>query len=61
MGVSEIAAFLGVPWRRASYLLETKQIPAGKEGRNWVASKLALTEHYRRLTGIPSANDQNAA
>ncbi|MEI9984857.1 MAG: hypothetical protein WDN69_17620 [Aliidongia sp.] len=43
--------FLGVTPRRAVYLLETGQIPAGKEGRTWIASRQALRDHYRRLTG----------
>ena len=50
-GVKEIAAFIGVTKRRGLYLLETKRIPAGKEGRIWIASRQALREHYRRQTG----------
>jgi len=50
-GAKAIAAFLGVTPRRAVYLLESGLIPAGKEGRTWVASRQALREHYRRLTG----------
>ena len=50
-GAKQIAAFLGITPRRAVYLLETRQIPAGKEGRTWIASRQALREHYRRLTG----------
>lgn len=55
LGVKEIAAFLGVSWRRGIYLLETGRIPAGKQGGRWVASKAALREYYRRLTGAPAA------
>jgi hypothetical protein len=50
-GGVEIAEFLGLPIRRAFYLLETGQIPGGKEGRIWIASKRALQNHYRRMTG----------
>ena len=54
-GAKAIATFLGITPRRAVYLLETRQVPAGKEGRIWVASKQAMREHYRRLTGAPPA------
>lgn len=50
-GAKAIATFLGITTRRANHLLETGQIPAGKEGRTWIASRQALRDHYRRLTG----------
>lgn len=48
-GTPEIAEFLGVSRRRAYYLCETRQIPAGKMGRRWVARKSRLLEHIDRL------------
>ncbi len=54
-GVGEIAAFLDVKPRRAQYLLESRQIPAGKLGRLWVASKARLREHYENLTSGEAA------
>jgi len=54
-GVKAIAEFRGEPERRTSYLLETGRIPAGKEGRIWVASKRVLCEHHRRLTSGAAA------
>jgi hypothetical protein len=54
-GAKQIATFLGMTPRRAVYLLETGQIPAGKEGRIWVASRQVLRDHYRQLTGAPAA------
>lgn len=50
-GAKAIAAFLGITPRRAVVLLERGALPAGKEGRTWIASRQALREHYRRLTG----------
>jgi len=49
-GVKTIARFTGEPERRALYLLESGQLPGGKLGRNWIASKAALRAHYARLT-----------
>ena len=54
-GVKAIAAFRGEPERRTTYLLETGRIPAGKEGRIWVASKRVLREHHNRLTSGAAA------
>jgi hypothetical protein len=54
-GVEAIAAFIDEPERRTLYLLQTKQIPAGKIGTRWTGSKAVLREHYARLTqGVPS-------
>jgi len=50
-GAKAIATFLGITPRRAVFLLERGFLPAGKEGRTWIASRRALREHYRRLTG----------
>lgn len=48
-GVTAVAGFIGESERRALYLLESKQIPAGKLGQRWVASRQALRDHYARL------------
>jgi hypothetical protein len=49
-GVAAVASFIGESERRSLYLLESRQIPAGKLGQRWVASRSALREHYARLT-----------
>jgi hypothetical protein len=50
-GADAISRFTGEPIRRVFYLLENKQLPGGKQGNVWIASKTVLREHYRRLTG----------
>ena len=50
-GVCEISAYIAESHRRTQYLLETGQIPAGKQGRLWIASKARLRAHYDELTG----------
>ena len=55
IGVSAIAKFRGEAKRRTSYLLETGQLPAGKEGRIWVASKRRLRLHHEQLTAGKAA------
>lgn len=49
-GVGEIAEEIGETERRTYYLLETKRIPAAKQGRLWIASRARLREHYQRIT-----------
>jgi hypothetical protein len=49
-GCVRIAEFLGESERRTFYLLQTGQIPAGKVGAVWIASKSALRSHFWRLT-----------
>jgi hypothetical protein len=49
-GVGPISQFVGLPARQIYHLLETRQIPAGKQGRIWIASKTRLQAHYHRLT-----------
>jgi hypothetical protein len=44
-GGKEISDFLGVPPRKAYWMLEQKLIPARKIGDKWVASRRALREH----------------
>lgn len=48
-GVPEIALFLGETERRVYYMLETGMLPAGKQGRLWVASRSVLRERYARM------------
>jgi hypothetical protein len=48
-GVAAIAEFLGEDERKVYYLLETRQIPAGKLARMWVASPQKLREHIERV------------
>jgi hypothetical protein len=49
-GVGPISAFIGEPRGRTYYLLENGQLPAGKMGRTWLASKAALRAHYEKIT-----------
>ncbi len=61
-GVGPISSFIGEPPARTYYLLECGQLPAGKLGRTWIASKRTLTEHYRKITNpspreIPQAEN----
>jgi hypothetical protein len=57
-GVRTIARFLGQDERAVNHLLATGQLPGGKLGGSWVASKTVLRQHYEMLTntkrtGIP--------
>jgi hypothetical protein len=54
-GADAISRFTGENRRRVFYLLENGQLPAGKQGNVWIASKSALRAHYRRLTGADAA------
>jgi hypothetical protein len=49
-GAEEIAKFIGVPIRRARYLIERGQLPVAWEGRRLIASKSVLREYWVRLT-----------
>jgi hypothetical protein len=60
-GAAAIAEFLGIPLRRAFYLLEQRPIPAGKLGREYVASRTALRAHLATLAGGDRADDPIAA
>jgi len=54
-GAGAIAAFLGIPRRKAFYLLEQHRIPSGKLGREYVASRATLRAHFAELAkGSPS-------
>lgn len=47
-GIARIAAFMGEPERRVSYLIERKLIPHTKEGRSVLSRKSWLRKHYAR-------------
>ena len=47
-GARSIADFLGVPVRRAYYMLENGQIPAARIGDKWSARKSRLIEHFEQ-------------
>ncbi len=49
-GADKIGKVIDANKRRAYHLLETGQIPAGKIGGRWVASRRKLRAHYDRLT-----------
>jgi hypothetical protein len=49
-GVKRIAAFINEDERSTYYKLSTGQLPAGKEGNQWIASKAVLRDHYRKIT-----------
>jgi hypothetical protein len=56
-GIPALAKFIGESERRTSYLVERRYVPVGREGRQIVASKRVLREHYARLTGAPSVTE----
>jgi len=57
-GAASIAAFLGIPLRKTFYLLEQRRIPAGRLGREYVASRTALRTHFRKLARGDGAENQ---
>jgi hypothetical protein len=48
-GISGISQFIGEPVRRTYYLAESRQIPAFKIGKIWMARKSRLRRHYAEL------------
>jgi len=54
-GVVTIAAFRGEKPHRTQYLIEQKQIPVGKEGTRYIASKRRLIEHHLKSTSGEAA------
>ena len=48
-GVKAISKFIGDSERSTYYKLENRQIPAGKVGGHWVASKAVLRRFYARV------------
>ena len=62
-GASAIAGYLGIPRRKAFYLLEHGRLPAGKLGRQYVASRAALQAYFGRIAhqpkvGLEQGNDE---
>jgi hypothetical protein len=57
-GVGPISTFIGEPPGRTYYLLESGQLPAGKMGRTWLASKAVLRAHYAKITNPPPSEHQ---
>ena len=54
-GAQSIAEFVGINKRQALWKLERGLIPAGKNGRVWVASKRKLIEHFSNVTSGEAA------
>jgi hypothetical protein len=54
-GARSIADFIGYDLKSTYARLSKGQIPAGKEGELWIASKAVLRAHYARLTNPPPA------
>jgi hypothetical protein len=48
-GAEKIAVALGVPTRKASYLLECGRLPAKKVGGRWVASRAKLRSFFEEI------------
>jgi hypothetical protein len=49
-GVDAIAKEIGQPARQVYWRLENGQLPAGKNGQIWVASRQALRKFFQELT-----------
>lgn len=49
-GVRAIAEELGMKDRQVYYQLEKGQLPGGKSGETWVASRQALRAYFQELT-----------
>ena len=54
-GAKAISLFINEEERPTYHKLSTGQLPAGKEGNQWIASKSVLREHYATLTGFRAA------
>ena len=50
-GCNAISDFIDRSPRATYHLLESKKIPAGKIGANWIGSKRAITKHIDKITG----------
>ena len=59
-GVPAIAAFMGTTERVARYRLSKSLWPYTKEGSRFVASKRALSEHWRKATSVAAADAKSA-
>ena len=49
-GARAIATECGLTLRQAQHQLDRKLLPAGKQGRTWVASKQRLRQHFETVT-----------
>ena len=49
-GVKAISQFINENERSTYHKLSIGQLPAGKEGNQWVASKTVLRKHYFKIT-----------
>jgi hypothetical protein len=49
-GVKQIAKFINDDERSTFHKLSKGHLPGGKEGKQWIASKRRLREHYAQLT-----------
>jgi hypothetical protein len=49
-GAVAIGDFIGVPTRRALWLLDQRAIPADKLGQRWVASRRELRSFFAQVT-----------
>lgn len=49
-GVKEIAKEIGKNERQTYHLIETKQLPVGKSGGRYVASRVRLRGHFASIT-----------
>jgi excisionase family DNA binding protein len=58
-GAAAIAEYLRISRRKVFYLLEQGRIPAGKLGREYVASRAALRTHFANLAHGPSTEQEN--
>jgi hypothetical protein len=48
--VKQIAKFINDDERSTFHKLSKGHLPGGKEGKQWIASKRRLREHYAQLT-----------
>jgi hypothetical protein len=61
-GLTEISEFIDENERKTAHLIRRGEIPAGRLGHEYVASKQRLREHYRQLTAsFMPARDTAAA
>ena len=49
-GAAAIADEIGLTLRQAQHQLDRGILPAGKQGRTWVASKQRLRQHFDDVT-----------
>ena len=54
-GVKQISQFINETERATFHKLSTGNLPGGKEGNQWIASKAVLRGHYSRITAGKAA------